>query len=78
MTTNDNETFTIPMEVRDASTGELKETIDFTFTREEIRNAVKEWRERERIAVEMGVELREPFFMIPTADHTPNSEGEGK
>ena len=29
------------MEVLDGSTGELKETIEFTFTREDIRNAVK-------------------------------------
>lgn len=36
---NENDTFTIPMEVLDGSTGELKETIDFSFTREEIREA---------------------------------------
>lgn len=34
---NENVPFTIPMEVLDGNTGELKETIDFTFTREEIR-----------------------------------------
>lgn len=37
--TKPNDTFTIPMEVRDGSTGELKETTEFTFTREEIREA---------------------------------------
>lgn len=37
--TKANDTFTIPMEVLDGSTGELKETIEFTFTREEIREA---------------------------------------
>lgn len=36
---NENDTFTIPMEVLDGSTGVLKETIEFTFTREEIREA---------------------------------------
>lgn len=36
---NENDTFTTPMEVLDGSTGELKETIDFTFTRDEIREA---------------------------------------
>lgn len=36
---NENDTFTIPMEVLDCSTGELKETIEFTFTRKEIREA---------------------------------------
>lgn len=36
---NENDSFTIPMEVLDDSTGELKETIEFTFTREEIREA---------------------------------------
>lgn len=36
---NENDTFTIPMEVLDGSTGELKETNEFTFTREEIREA---------------------------------------
>lgn len=36
---NENDTFIIPMEVLDGSTGELKETIEFTFTREEIREA---------------------------------------
>lgn len=36
---NENDTFTIPMEVLDCSTGELKETIDLTFTHEEIREA---------------------------------------
>lgn len=35
--TKANDTFTIPMEVLDGSTGKLKETIEFTFTREEIR-----------------------------------------
>ena len=34
-----NDTFTIPMEVLDGSSGELKETIEFSFTREEIREA---------------------------------------
>ena len=38
----DNTTFTIPMEVREATTGELKETITFNFTREDIRNACEE------------------------------------
>lgn len=38
---NENDTFTIPMEVLDGSTGELKETIDLTFTRKEIREACK-------------------------------------
>lgn len=38
---NENDTFTIPMEVLDGTTGELKETIEFTFTREEIREACK-------------------------------------
>lgn len=37
--TKANDTFTIPMEVLDGSTGELKESIEFTFTREEIREA---------------------------------------
>lgn len=36
---NENDTFTISMDVLDGSTGELKETIDFTFTSEEIREA---------------------------------------
>lgn len=36
---NENDSFTIPMEVLDGSTGELKETNEFTFTREEIREA---------------------------------------
>lgn len=36
---NENDTFSTPMEVLDGSTGELKETIDFTSTREEIREA---------------------------------------
>lgn len=36
---NENDTFTIPMEVLDGSTGDLKETIEFTFTREELREA---------------------------------------
>ncbi len=39
--TKSNDTFTIPMEVMDASTGELNETIEYTFTREEIREACK-------------------------------------
>ena len=39
---NENDTFTIPMEVLDGSTGELKETIDLTFTRKEIREACKQ------------------------------------
>lgn len=37
--TKPNDTFTIPMEVLDVSSGEHKETIEFTFTREEIREA---------------------------------------
>lgn len=37
--TKTNDTFTIPMEVLDGTTGVLKETIDLTFTREEIREA---------------------------------------
>lgn len=36
---NENDSFTIPMEVLDGSTVELKETNEFTFTREEIRKA---------------------------------------
>lgn len=36
---NENDTFTIPMKVLDGSTGELKETIEIAFTREEIREA---------------------------------------
>ena len=39
---NENDTFTIPMEVLDGSTGELKEIIDLTFTRKEIREACVE------------------------------------
>lgn len=39
--TNENDTFTIPMEVLDATTGEHKETITFTFTRKEIREACR-------------------------------------
>ena len=35
--TNKNDTFTITMEVLDATTGELEGTIEYTFTREEIR-----------------------------------------
>lgn len=38
---NENDIFTILMEVLDNSTGELKETIDITFTREEIREACR-------------------------------------
>lgn len=55
--TTANDTFTIPMEVLDGSTGELKETIEFTFTREDIRNAVKEMKEHERIAAETGFDF---------------------
>lgn len=36
---NENDTSTIPMEELDGSTGELKETNEFTSTREEIREA---------------------------------------
>lgn len=41
----ESDTFSIPMEVLDGTTGELKETIDLTFTREEIREACKEMNE---------------------------------
>lgn len=37
--TKANDSFTIPMEVLVDSTGDLKETIEFTFTLEEIREA---------------------------------------
>lgn len=36
---NENDTFTIPMEALDATTGDLKENCRFTFTREDIREA---------------------------------------
>lgn len=35
--TKANDTFTIPTEVVDGSTGELKETIEFTSTRETLK-----------------------------------------
>lgn len=41
---NENDTFIILMEVLDGSTGELKETIEFSFTREEIREACQKGR----------------------------------
>lgn len=37
--TDENGTFTIPMKVLDGTTGELKEIIDLSFTREDIREA---------------------------------------
>lgn len=39
---NENDTFTIPMEVLDGSTGDHKEINEFTSTREEIREACQE------------------------------------
>lgn len=45
--TKANDTFTIPMEVLDVSTGEHKETIDFTFTREEIREACQKVKDKD-------------------------------
>ena len=56
--TKTNDTFTIPMEVLDASTGELKETIDFTFTREEIREACEKEKDGDGL----------PFFIVGGAE----------
>lgn len=44
---NENDTFTISMEVLDGSTGDHKETIDFTFTREEIREACQKMMDKD-------------------------------
>lgn len=46
-TANEKDTFTIPMEVLDGSTGELKETTEFTFTREEIREACQKVKDKD-------------------------------
>lgn len=55
---NENDTFTIPMEVLDGTTGELKETIDFTYTREEIREACKKAKGRDRNPHSIGGSAR--------------------
>lgn len=52
-----NDTFTIPMEVLDGSTGELKETIAFTFTREEIRE----------VCEKVKGEVHNPHFIMGVA-----------
>mgnify|MGYP001739298821 CR=1 FL=1 len=44
---SENDTFTIPVEVLDGSTGELKETVEFTFTREEIREALQKVKDKD-------------------------------
>jgi len=51
---NENDTFTIPMEELDGSTGDLKETIDYTFTREEIREACQKVKDEDYC----------PFFFV--------------
>ena len=55
---NENDTFTIPMEVLDGSTGVLKETIDLTFTREEIREACEKAKDGDHL----------PFFIVGGAE----------
>lgn len=52
---NENDTFTIPMEVLDATTGDLKETIEFTFTREEIREACQKVKDEDYCPILWGV-----------------------
>lgn len=54
---NENDTFTIPKEVLDDSTGELKETIEITFTREEIREACEKAKDGDH----------SPFFIVEGA-----------
>ena len=51
---NENDSFTIPMEVLNGSTGELEGTIEFTSTREEIREACQKVKDEDY----------RPFFIV--------------